>query len=538
MVALYPPEDVAQSLAVDGGEDPSELHLTLCYLGDNTELDPATQGALLEALQTVAANTNPLIGEVSGIGLFSPDTDQDPAPYYASYDSPALVDLRPQVVQAVAGAGVPHIANHGYTPHITLSYVQPGQPVPFQPINKIPCTFDHISFCWGDDRTDIPLGKPANEGSPAMPEMSPMLKEASLGLTALIEKATANVHAKAGETIVGNLARANDGKFTSAGNASAAPIKSAAEVHAALAGGGGKKGKGKGKGKKPAKEKKTPEQKAAESQAKKSGNLSKTADALAGGEYDLIGAAMSELDLPNEVNDANQAVKDDLVKHGLAKQWDDGTYDLTGTGRALVRAGERGDIKGTQRILNTAKHTQQSKSNRKAASAAKLRAKADSISATKEMHLDTSAENTTFTIFKDAQGQARWVLFSSSGFEDKDQQIVTTQALIDDCARADLTKNYGPLLWHHQPELVLGTCDYNAVMNNILVESGTFATPALAIAIERIPASEVGASLGFSARVQDIVKNQFDWIERKERSLLRQHKASNWLTRLFTFRRK
>jgi hypothetical protein len=54
-------------------------------------------------------------------------------------------------------------------------------------------------------------------------------------------------------------------------------------------------------------------------------------------------------------------------------------------------------------------------------------------------------------VFKDATGAYRWVAQSSTAFQDRDREIVSTKALSDDCAYADAHGSYGPLRWWHTP---------------------------------------------------------------------------------------
>jgi hypothetical protein len=93
MVALFPPADVAEELALDGGDPPESLHVTLAFLG--SEQDLADPTALHAAVKAWAANTPPLTGTVSGTGLFT----AGPEPVtYLSVDVPALPQARQDLV--------------------------------------------------------------------------------------------------------------------------------------------------------------------------------------------------------------------------------------------------------------------------------------------------------------------------------------------------------------------------------------------------------------------------------------------------------
>jgi 2'-5' RNA ligase len=149
---------------------------------------------------------------------------------------------------------------------------------------------------------------------------------------------------------------------------------------------------------------------------------------------------------------------------------------------------------------------------------------------------------TPFTVFKDVQNRYRWISVSSSGFEDGDRETVSTQALADDVARKDLSGDYGPLKYWHTP-VVLGTCDFNAMDGPLLVESGTFKSEGIALAVKSAIEKQV-LKPGISLEFEHIEKERgmypipglvFNYINRTSRDLLPAHRASNLLTRFETY---
>ncbi len=133
-------------------------------------------------------------------------------------------------------------------------------------------------------------------------------------------------------------------------------------------------------------------------------------------------------------------------------------------------------------------------------------------------------------VFKQANGQHRWVLQSSSGFRDQDREIVSTKSLEADVERADADGDYGPLLWWHVKGLELGDCDFNAMHGRVLIESGTFRHPTFA-QMAKEHADELGVSIGFlHPENEPDADGVFHTIRRKERSLLPRDRASNLLT--------
>lgn len=141
------------------------------------------------------------------------------------------------------------------------------------------------------------------------------------------------------------------------------------------------------------------------------------------------------------------------------------------------------------------------------------------------------------TVFKDAQNEYRWVVTASNAFIDKDRQIISRAALQADVERTDqfATKDYGPLRWWHVgvpdgPGLDIGTCDFRMLHGKMLIESGTFKTPALAEAVKQV-ADQLEVSIGFKhAASEPDTSGIFHSIKTFERSLLPSGKASNLLT--------
>lgn len=152
MVALYPTAEVAQRLAIEDGLAPGDLHVTLAYLGqDLTEEQLADAEAVLAG---IAVQFPALPGQVGGLGQF-PEGD-DGVPVYAPVDVALLSEVRQALVEALTAADVPVSTDHGFTPHMTLTYLQDGDAEP-TPVPATPTTFAALSLVAGTDRTDYPF---------------------------------------------------------------------------------------------------------------------------------------------------------------------------------------------------------------------------------------------------------------------------------------------------------------------------------------------------------------------------------------------
>lgn len=143
----------------------------------------------------------------------------------------------------------------------------------------------------------------------------------------------------------------------------------------------------------------------------------------------------------------------------------------------------------------------------------------------------------SFAVYKDNAGRYRWVMTSSNAFRDRDGEIVSQKALQADVARADQDRQYGPLRWWHVgqpfgPGLDIGDCDYNAMAGRMLIESGTFRSPAIGAAVAR-KAADLQGSIGFVHPPNEPdADGVFTHIRRFERSLVPRGKAANPFTSL------
>lgn len=158
LAALWLGAETAQHLAVPGGEAPEALHVTLCYCGDIGEMDDLTLFRAVAAIDRSVSYSAPLTGKVAGYGRFNASETSDGRDvFYAAVDIPALAELRQSVANELTWAGCPPRATHGFTPHITLAYLDPGAANPVDAVPSLPLRFGAVTVKLGDRRLEIPL---------------------------------------------------------------------------------------------------------------------------------------------------------------------------------------------------------------------------------------------------------------------------------------------------------------------------------------------------------------------------------------------
>lgn len=165
MIALYPPPDVAEKLAVPGGLPASEIHLTIAYTGDCADVDPSSLAAAAQAL----ASRSPVSATISGHARFTGGDDGDVI--VALADSPELDALRRDAEAALAAQGIAIPSEHGFTAHMTICYQAPDDPDPVGRIAAFPVTFTGVTAEYGSQRSASPFcaapGAGAGRAAPA-----------------------------------------------------------------------------------------------------------------------------------------------------------------------------------------------------------------------------------------------------------------------------------------------------------------------------------------------------------------------------------
>lgn len=156
MVAWIVPPELAAELAVPGGEQAEELHLTLAYMGTRLELGPFDVERLTATVKVWAATERPLSGSFAGVGRFvaSEGTEE---PVLALVDVPGLDLMRARLIQALRREGLWPVSNHGFTPHVTLAWVSPSDPMPVESVPAFPIAVDRVAVVVGGERFVYPM---------------------------------------------------------------------------------------------------------------------------------------------------------------------------------------------------------------------------------------------------------------------------------------------------------------------------------------------------------------------------------------------
>jgi 2'-5' RNA ligase len=164
MIALVPDDDSVNNLAVDGGEDPDQLHATLLHLGDDDDVNGWSddqRANLGNLVANLAAGTSPVDGHIIGPAHFNPDggTDgtMDPCVVHLVGGTGQLGELRDYLSEAINGSqDYPDLPSQhpAYLPHVTAGYGLDPSAVSYAG----PVRFDKLRYAVGDDVQDYPFG--------------------------------------------------------------------------------------------------------------------------------------------------------------------------------------------------------------------------------------------------------------------------------------------------------------------------------------------------------------------------------------------
>lgn len=160
IVALRPPPEIAQQLAAAGTEPADEIHVTLAFLGNTTDdtvtLDGATasRDQVLGAVSAWGTTERSIMATVSGRGTF---VQGDGEVTYVSIDAPGLAELRTRLTAALEAASIPVSVLHGFTPHATVAYHEPGAAPEGLP-SGLSWHVNAVEVWWGGEHHEVKLG--------------------------------------------------------------------------------------------------------------------------------------------------------------------------------------------------------------------------------------------------------------------------------------------------------------------------------------------------------------------------------------------
>lgn len=156
MVALYPQLSEVKPYVITGGLEPEKMHVTMAYLGLAADVDKA---AVEKALGSLPSR-QPFAARISGHARF---TGGEEDVLVALVDSPEIERLRIDLLAALRKQGISIPRDHGFTPHMTLAYMDPQALTPLVRLEPANLNFDAVWLKHAKAKQSYPFGDPIPE---------------------------------------------------------------------------------------------------------------------------------------------------------------------------------------------------------------------------------------------------------------------------------------------------------------------------------------------------------------------------------------
>lgn len=160
MVALVPRSEDAARLAVDGGEDVEQLHLTLAFLGEAADVPDEARGEVIERALAHFVDQLPITGTGFAVAEFNP-LGSDPCCVLIVGDDTGRLEAEQHFVCdfiVTIPGWMPPDQRSPWVPHITLMYVDPAD-IDVKELSFLtgPVIFDRVRVAFGGEVVDVPL---------------------------------------------------------------------------------------------------------------------------------------------------------------------------------------------------------------------------------------------------------------------------------------------------------------------------------------------------------------------------------------------
>lgn len=159
MIALVPSPEDARRLAVSGGLDPDELHVTVGYLDD---VDPASSDRLAQTALSMAMRYAPFTADAFNVSMFNPNGEDPCAVLGLGGDMLAEIH---QFFLDRDGERYPQRAP--YIPHMTLRYTDDITALADYTDRTGPIRFGKVRLAIGDSNWYFPMNA-ASDGPPIL----------------------------------------------------------------------------------------------------------------------------------------------------------------------------------------------------------------------------------------------------------------------------------------------------------------------------------------------------------------------------------
>lgn len=143
------------ALSGDGAADIGSHHITLLYAGKSGDVN-LDQADFLDAVKVWAASAEAIQFTLNGIGVFF---NEETWPLWGQVQSAEIWSLQQSLVEALQNAGLEYEDERGFTPHVTLAYLEPNASIPTVSLPDKTYTLDSVRVSYGTRIETFDLGE-------------------------------------------------------------------------------------------------------------------------------------------------------------------------------------------------------------------------------------------------------------------------------------------------------------------------------------------------------------------------------------------
>lgn len=157
MIAYQVPLDIAEKLAIPGGESPEDLHVTIIYLGK--EINNNNILKIKNMVRNLCQREYKFPGFFSKLDTFPPSEPSDEKTVlFAKCEAVGLHGFRQKVLKGLKKIGIAFTETFPvYQPHCTLAYIPQTEKVEFPSFAPLHINIDGIGVYSGRVVSQYPL---------------------------------------------------------------------------------------------------------------------------------------------------------------------------------------------------------------------------------------------------------------------------------------------------------------------------------------------------------------------------------------------
>lgn len=150
VIGYFLPKGAAKEVGSD-----EDAHLTVLYLGK--ELDEAQVESVKHIVKQCGKMYAPLQGKLGGVARFpASESSEGQDVLVRLVDVPRLELLRERLIEKLRAEGIEPVLGHGYTPHVTVRYVEPETDEELEPL-ELDLALNELTVTQGDRRFPYPV---------------------------------------------------------------------------------------------------------------------------------------------------------------------------------------------------------------------------------------------------------------------------------------------------------------------------------------------------------------------------------------------